>query len=53
MYRHFDSVGKYADWYSQEKISYQLKGVCKIEKFNYITDDSRFLFVDLSPILMS
>ena len=53
MYRHFDSVGKYADWYSQEKISYRLKGVCKIEKFNYITDDSRFLFVDLSPILMS
>ena len=50
LYKHFDSVGKYADWYSEEKLNYRLNGLCKIEKFNYITDDSRFLFVDLTPV---
>jgi SAM-dependent methyltransferase len=50
MYKHFDSVGKYADWYSEEKLDYRLNGLCKIVKFNYITDDSRFLFADLTPI---
>lgn len=50
MYSHFDSVGIYADWYNKEKLDFKLRDLLKVEKFNYITDDSRFLFADLRRI---
>lgn len=49
MYMHFDSVGKYADWYSEEKISSVVAGDWKVKSFNYCTDDNRFAFVTLTP----
>lgn len=49
MYQHFNTVGKYADWYSEDKIKFRLKGLYNCIEFNYITDDDRFCFVDLIP----
>jgi SAM-dependent methyltransferase len=49
MYKHFDSVGKYADWYSHEKISSIIAGDWKVKSFNYCTNDNRFAFVNLLP----
>ena len=50
MYTHFDSVGKYADWYSEKKIAFRVSGLYKVRNFNYITDDDRFCFVDLEKL---
>ena len=49
MYKHFDTVGNYADWYSKEKIQHRLVGLYEVVQFEYITDDDRFCFVDLIP----
>ena len=49
MYKHFDSVGKYADWFSEEKIRSVVADDWKVKSFNYCTDDNRFAFVNLTP----
>jgi len=49
MYQHFDSVGKYADWFSEEKIHSVVSGDWEVKSFNYCTDDNRFAFVNLTP----
>jgi len=41
--RAFDAVGLYADWYNREKLDTMFGDLFTIERFEYITDDSRYL----------
>lgn len=41
--RTFDSVGSYADWYNREKLERMYGDLFTIERFEYITDNQRYL----------
>lgn len=41
--RTFDQVGSYADWYNQEKLERMFGDLFEVERFEYITDNQRYL----------
>lgn len=41
--RVFDEVGSYADWYNREKLERMFGDLFEVERFEYITDNDRYL----------
>ena len=46
-----DSVGAYADWYDDQKLSEALKDVAEITKSQYICSDKQYITFSLKPLL--
>ena len=45
-----DSVGAYADWYDDQKLSEALKDVAEITKSQYICSDKQYITFSLKPL---
>lgn len=47
--RYFDSVGDYADWYSEDKITERFGSTFTLDRFAYLTADRRYCAAVLKP----
>lgn len=45
--RHFDAVGEYADWYSQQRLESRFGEWFAVERFSYLTGNGRYLAATL------